>query len=279
MPSATLPVPAMASTRRVGPREPLGRHRRGGACAHQRVVRAVADREREAGLGVRVDEDREHGGQVVGGVVLADRDPLARGSLRLLDPRGHHLPLALVAVEHDVPLRLHVHAPQAVHAEGVLDAVDVLRRREQADHVRAPEDQRLAIAPALHDATLGADVVLHKVDERGQVDVLVDREVRCQLRACARQEPGGSLHVPGEVPVPRGREQPQAAGDVGALRRAARGRRPRARSPPPRTHPPAATARPPRARPAHAPPAGASRPPRADSRVGPHGGTRAPDRP
>ena len=131
-----------------------------------------------------------------------------------------------------MPLRLHVDAPQAVHAEGVLDAVDVLGRGEQPDHVRAPEDQRLAVAPALHarDSTSGSSS-LHKVDERGQVDVLVDREVRCQLRARARQEPGGSLHVPGEVAVPRGREQPQAAGDVDALRRAARREAPSSAAP------------------------------------------------
>src|SRR5262249_4816014 len=31
---------------------------------------------------------------------------------------------------------------------GVLDAVDVLERRQQAHHVGAPEDERLAVAPA-----------------------------------------------------------------------------------------------------------------------------------
>ena len=35
-------------------------------------------------------------------------------------------------------LRLHVDAAEAVHTKCVLDAVDVLGRREQADHVRAP---------------------------------------------------------------------------------------------------------------------------------------------
>ena len=46
-------------------------------------------------------------------------------------------------------LRLHVDAAVAVHAEGVLDAVDVLGGRQQADHVGAAEDQRLAVPPAL----------------------------------------------------------------------------------------------------------------------------------
>ena len=39
-----------------------------------------------------------------------------------------------------------------MHPEGVLDAVDVLGRREQADHVRPAEDQRLAVPPALRHA-------------------------------------------------------------------------------------------------------------------------------
>ena len=47
---------------RVLAREPLRRDGRRRPGAHQRVVRAVADREREAGLGMRVDEDREDGG-------------------------------------------------------------------------------------------------------------------------------------------------------------------------------------------------------------------------
>ena len=56
-----------------------------------------------------------------------------------------------------MPLRLHVHAAEAVHAEGVLDAVDVLGGREQPDHVRAAEDQGLLVPPALrHAATLQA---------------------------------------------------------------------------------------------------------------------------
>ena len=54
-----------------------------------------------------------------------------------------------------MPLRLHVDAAEAVHAEGVLDAVDVLAGGEEADHVAAAQDQRLAVPPALgHAATL-----------------------------------------------------------------------------------------------------------------------------
>ncbi len=54
-----------------------------------------------------------------------------------------------VAVEDDVALRLHVDAAEAVHPERVLDAVDVLGRREEAHHVGAAEDQGLAVTPAL----------------------------------------------------------------------------------------------------------------------------------
>ena len=135
---------------RVGSCEPLRRDRGGRSRPHERVVRPVADREREPRLGVRVDEDREDGRQIEAGVVLTDRDPLAGRCLRLLDPGGHDLPLAAVAVEHDVALGLHVDAPEAVHAKGMLDAVDVLGGGEQADHVRAAEDERLTVPPALH---------------------------------------------------------------------------------------------------------------------------------
>jgi hypothetical protein len=105
--------------------------------------------EREAGLRVRVDQDREHRRQLVLRVVLADRHPLARRRFGLLDVRRHHLPLAPVAVEDDVALRLHVDAPEPVHPVRVLDAVDVLAGGQQADHVRPAENQGLAVAPAL----------------------------------------------------------------------------------------------------------------------------------
>ena len=134
---------------RVLPREPLRGDRRRGARAHHRVVRAVADGERKAGLGVGVDQDREDGRQLELRVVLADRDPLAGGGGRVLDEGGHHLELAWIGVEDDVALRLHVDATQPVHAERVLDAVVVLGRRQQPDHVRAAQDQRLAVSPAL----------------------------------------------------------------------------------------------------------------------------------
>ena len=51
-------------------------------------------------------------------------------------------------------LRLHVDAPEPVHPERVLDAVDILGGREQPDHVRAAEDERLTVPPALHRAIL-----------------------------------------------------------------------------------------------------------------------------
>src|SRR5829696_4443473 len=103
---------------------------------------------------MRVDEDREDRRKFVLGVVLADRDPLAGGRLRLLDVRRHHLPLTLVAVEDDVALGFHVDPPEPVHAEGVLDAVVVLGRGHQPHHVRAAENQRLTVPPALHRPTL-----------------------------------------------------------------------------------------------------------------------------
>src|SRR5439155_26040219 len=79
----------------------------------------------------------------------ADRNPLARRRLGLLDVRRHRLPLARVLVEHDVTLRVHVEPTLAVHAVGLFDTLDVLRRRDETHDVGAAEDQRLAIAPAL----------------------------------------------------------------------------------------------------------------------------------
>ena len=124
--------------------------------AHDGVVGAVADREREAGLGMRVDQDREDGRQVEAlAVALADRDPLAGRGLRLLDVGGHRLPLARELVEHDVALGIHVEAALAVHPVGLLDAGDVLGRRHEPHHVRAAQDQGLAVPPALvHSAIL-----------------------------------------------------------------------------------------------------------------------------
>ena len=136
---------------RLGARHPLGGHGRRGAGALHRVVRAVADRERKARFGVGVDQDREDGGEVeLVAVVLADRDPLARRGLGLLDVGRHGLPLARVLIEDDVALRIHVVAALAMHAVGLLDPRDVFGRREQAHHVVSAQDQGLLAPPALH---------------------------------------------------------------------------------------------------------------------------------
>ncbi len=134
---------------RVLSRQPFRGDGRRGARSHHRVVRAVADGERKAAFRVGVDQDREDRRQLEAGVVLADRDPLAGGGGRVLDEGGHDLELARIVVEDDVPLRLHVDPTQPVHAERVLDAVVVLGRRQQPDHVRAAQDERLAVSPAL----------------------------------------------------------------------------------------------------------------------------------
>ena len=137
---------------RLRPRHPLRGHRSRGAGALDRVVRAVADGEREARLRIGVDEDREDGGEVVlVAVVLADRHPLAGRGLRLLDVGGHRLPLARILVEHDVALGVHVEAALAMHAVGLLDARDVLGWRDQTHHVGSAQNQGFLAPPALHD--------------------------------------------------------------------------------------------------------------------------------
>ena len=70
--------------------------------------------------------------------------------MRLLDVGRHRLPFAGEAVEHDVALGVHVVAALAMHAVGLLDAVVVFVRLEQADHLAAAEDQRLAVGPVFH---------------------------------------------------------------------------------------------------------------------------------
>ena len=114
---------------------------------------AVHDGEREAGLGLGVDQDREHGGEIEFGAVLeADGDPLARrgggGGLRLLNVGGHDLPLARILVQHDMALGLHIDAALAHAPERGLHAADVLLGLEQADHFAAAENQGLAVTPA-----------------------------------------------------------------------------------------------------------------------------------
>ena len=118
-------------------RHPLHRHRSGRPGTHHRVVAAVADRQRKAGFRVRVDQDREDGRQVeLLAVALPDRHPLACGRLRLLDVRRHRLPLARILVQDDMAFRIHVEAPLAVHAVGLLDAGVVLPRGEQPRHLQ-----------------------------------------------------------------------------------------------------------------------------------------------
>src|SRR5581483_6651537 len=51
--------------------------------------------------------------------------------------------------EHDVPLRIHIEAALSMHPVGLFDASVVLRRREQAHHLGAAQDQRLAMTPTL----------------------------------------------------------------------------------------------------------------------------------
>src|SRR5207244_3866309 len=136
---------------RVGARHPLHRYGRRRPRPHDGVEAPVADGEREAGLGMRVDEDREDGRQIEAlPVLLADRNPLARSGLGGFDVGGHRLPLTGVLVEHDVTLRFHDVPALAVHAVRLLDAGHVFGRRHQSHHVGATQDQGLAVAPALH---------------------------------------------------------------------------------------------------------------------------------
>src|SRR5215213_4709354 len=131
-------------------RQVLRGDRRRGTGAHHGVVATVAYGEREPGLGVGVNEDREDGRQIEpGAVLLADGDPLAGGRLGIFYVGGHHLPLARVLVEHYVALRLHVVAALAVHAVGVLDARVVLVGPQQTHHIRAAEYEGLAVPPTL----------------------------------------------------------------------------------------------------------------------------------
>ena len=185
---------------RVGACEPLRRDRGGGARAHQRVVRAVADREREPGLRVRVDEDREDGRQVVAGVVLADRDPLAGRGLRLLDLGGHDLPLALVAVEHDVALGLHVDAPrpcmrkacstQSTYSAGVSSPIMSERPRISVLRWRQLSTARFYVSRSTRSMSAARSTSS-------------DGEVRRQPAARALQLTAGPIRVPGLMPVSR----------------------------------------------------------------------------
>ena len=113
----------------------------------------VHDGEREARFGLRVDQDRKHGGEIeLGAVLEADGDPLARSGggcgFRLLDVGRHDFPLARILVQHDMALGLHEDPALPHTAECGFHAADVLLGLEQADHFAAAQDQGLAIAPA-----------------------------------------------------------------------------------------------------------------------------------
>jgi hypothetical protein len=95
------------------------------------------------------------------------------------------------ATDPDAPL-----AAEPVHAVGVLDAVVVLGRREQADHVRAAQDQRLLVPPRLdHEATLCRDVLLDNREQRGEVDLFRLREKRLEAAARVLELPPRSLRL------------------------------------------------------------------------------------
>src|SRR5262249_2419243 len=96
--------------------------------------------------------------------------------------------------------RVHVETPLAVHAVGLLHTGVVFGWSQQPHNVRAAEDQRLAITPALHDLppfidapriaatsiACGADASLQLVDRRA-IDQK-DDEQKARLRA---EKPGG----------------------------------------------------------------------------------------
>ena len=175
-------------------------------------------------------------------------------------------------------LRLHVDAAEAVHPEGVLDAVDVLGRGEQPDHVRAAEDQRLAVAPALHarDSTSGSRSTSSASAARS-TSSWTGRTApagRARVPAAGRRRSG----VAGLVPVAGRRELVQAPGDLGGLGRSPARNVVERGAPRPRSRPPAAQPlRLPERGPRTRPPAGASRPPRpaiVESEA--HGGSCAP---
>ena len=71
-------------------------------------------------------------------------------------------------------LRLHVDAAEAMHAKRVLDPLVVLGRGQQPDHVGAAEDQRLAVAPTLHTATLRPKRSSDNLEQPFEVDLLED---------------------------------------------------------------------------------------------------------
>ena len=65
---------------RILSRQPFCRDRGGRAGAHHRMIRAVADRQREAGFGMRVDQDGKHRGQIkFFPIALTDRRRRAEG--------------------------------------------------------------------------------------------------------------------------------------------------------------------------------------------------------
>jgi len=98
------------------------------------VIAAIDDRERKAGFGVGIDQNRKNRRQVeLGAIVFTDRHPFAGCGLRYavdrrLDIGRHHFPFAGIFIQNDMAFGLKIAAPLAVPAERHLDAIDILRR-------------------------------------------------------------------------------------------------------------------------------------------------------